>query len=99
MSSLWFSSEVYFMSKVYTLFIPNFTEIADNQMIISYSISREWVLNHIFKSIDRNSKENKYCVNQHFANLRYSHKFLKNLLFCRFGLPFGYPNQDFLLPL
>lgn len=42
MSSLWFSSEVYFMSKVYTLFIPDFTEIADNQTIISYSMSREW---------------------------------------------------------
>ena len=42
MSSLWFPSEVYFMSKVYTLFIPEFTEIADNRAIISYSMSREW---------------------------------------------------------
>lgn len=61
--------------------------------------SREWDSNCGFKNIHRNSKDTKYHVNQHFANLRNSHKFLKNPLFCYFWLPFGYPNQNFLLPL
>lgn len=61
--------------------------------------SREWVLNHIFKNIHRNSKDIKYHVNQCFVNLGHSHKFLKNPLFCCFWLPFGYLNQNFLLPL
>lgn len=55
MCSLWFSSEVYFMSKVYTLFIPEFTEIADNHLIISYSMSREWVSNQELKGMQEYS--------------------------------------------
>lgn len=68
-------------------------------IITLLTLSREWVLNHIFKNIHRNSKDIKYHVNQCFVNLGHSHKFLKNPLFCRFWLPFGYLNQNFLLPL
>lgn len=42
MSSLWFSSTVHLFIVLATLWLPNFTEIADNQTIISYSMSREW---------------------------------------------------------
>ena len=59
MSSLWFSSTVHLFIVLATLWLPVFTEIADNQTIISYSMSREWVLNHIFKSIYWNPKETK----------------------------------------
>ena len=43
------------MSKVYTLFIPEFTEIADNHLIISYSMSREWVSNQELKGMQEYS--------------------------------------------
>lgn len=42
MSSLWFSLRVHLVSLLATLWLPEFTEIADNHLIISYSMSREW---------------------------------------------------------
>ena len=42
-----------------SFWLPDFTEIADSQMIISYSMSREWIHNHNFNVIHRNLKETK----------------------------------------
>ena len=59
--------------------------------------SREWVSNHIFKDIHRNSKETLLGDNQHFVNFGYSHKFLKKPLFCCFLATLWLPESEFFI--